>query len=268
MAIIPVASNLNTPKNNDLGAGWGRIVLEQGPENFILRGRGSMKSFFPAPWFAWGWLALLLTLVFLAAYVDLRRYLIPKWLTITVLVGGVVANTVRGAWLGSQGIAVWTLSAGVWFGAFDGLLFALAGFLTGFGLFFALWLLRTCGGGDVKLFAGIGAWIGPEWCLWVLGLSIMLVAVLATIKLLFSMVTQGPREVFPELSASQRRTNKELTVQQMLQQGQKPKRLLSFSLPVALSLTLFLAWKFRHELQLPILDNLTPSSQRNPGPHL
>ncbi|MCS7168489.1 MAG: A24 family peptidase [Gemmatales bacterium] len=219
-----------------------------------------MALFFPNAWFGWGWLALLWAIVFVAAYMDFRRYLIPKPLTVTLFGLGLLANLVRGAWLGLHEKSVWVLPHGIWLGALDGLLFALAGFLTGFGLFFALWLLRTCGGGDVKLFAAIGAWIGPVLSLWVLGISIVLVAILATLKALYGLITQGPRESLPDLS-SRRRAEKELSVQEMLARGQRPKRLMSFSFPLALSLVLFLAWKFRDELHLPKwFSNTTTSS--------
>ncbi len=38
---------------------------------------------------------------------------------------------------------------------------AMLGFLVGFGLPFVLFAIGALGGGDVKLLAGIGAWIGP-----------------------------------------------------------------------------------------------------------
>ncbi|GBD35435.1 hypothetical protein HRbin36_00547 [bacterium HR36] len=209
------------------------------------------ESFFPTVWFGWVWLAPLLGMVFAAAYVDLRRYVIPKALAITILVTGVLANIFRGAWLGVRNQSVWLLPAGPFLGAVDGFLFALAGFVVGFGLFFALWLLRTCGGGDVKLFAAISAWLGPLLCLWVLGLSIVLVALLGTVKMLYGLIRIGPNASLPSPTTSRRRSDKELTVQEMLERGQRPKRLLSFSLPVALALTVCLAWKFRHELGLP-----------------
>lgn len=224
-----------------------------------------MHRFFPAVWFGWLWLALLLCGVLAAAYVDFRRYVIPRTLTIGLLVLGLVLQTVRGAWLGAQGFSVWLLPAGVFSGAVDGLLFALAGFATGFGLFFALWLLRTCGGGDVKLFAAIATWTGPISALWLLALSIVVVTVLATSKAIFLMLTGQMRQALPtegrtESSRWQNR-DRELSVQEMLQRGQKPKRLLSFSLPLAVSLVLLLAWKCPRELGLA-----PPSPAHSPVP--
>lgn len=218
-----------------------------------------MPRFFPEVWFGWLWLALLLSLVLTAAYVDFRRYVIPKALSLTLLVAGTVLQMVRGAWLGSQEIAVWLLPPGIFWGALDGLLFALAGFVTGFGLFFALWLLRTCGGGDVKLFAAIATWTGPNLALWVLGASIFVVAILASLKGIYLLLVGRRRELVAQAGANRARRhaghssnpNQERTVQEMLEQGERPKRLMSFSLPLAISLALVLGWKFGEELRLP-----------------
>ncbi|MNC54600.1 Type IV leader peptidase family protein [compost metagenome] len=56
----------------------------------------------------------------------------------------------------------------------SGFLFALKGAGVGFGLMFLMHIFGAVGGGDVKLFAGIGAWTG----VW-LTLSIMMYSILA-----------------------------------------------------------------------------------------
>ena len=59
----------------------------------------------------------------------------------------------------SLGLALaWHASVGGW----NGFLFSLGGFATGFGILFVLWLIGGGGGGDVKLMGAVGAWLGPQ----------------------------------------------------------------------------------------------------------
>src|SRR5262249_137668 len=138
----------------------------------------------PEPVFAWAFCAVLVLLTGLACYTDLRRLTIPKSLTLTALALGLLMNLVRGAWLGATAEAVWTLGAhGGLVGALDALLFSLAGFAVGFGLFFLMWVLGTCGGGDVKLFAALGAWVGPYLALFVLIGTLFCVVLFSIVRL-------------------------------------------------------------------------------------
>src|SRR5262245_56621526 len=132
--------------------------------------------FFPELAFGWAYVIILLGILTVASVLDLRTMRVPKWLTLTALPLGIVVNIVRGAWLASDGQAAWALEPNGWMlGALDGLLFALAGFAVGFVLFFLMWILGACGGGDVKLFAALGAWLGPALAIQVLLASLVVV---------------------------------------------------------------------------------------------
>ena len=52
-------------------------------------------------------------------------------------------------------------------GGLDALLWSAAGFGLGLVLFLPLFALRAMGGGDVKLLAAFGAWLGPALVCWV-----------------------------------------------------------------------------------------------------
>src|SRR5713226_839304 len=119
------------------------------------------KPFFPDPIFAWSVFGIIAVLTAIAAYIDTRKAIIPKWLTIGTLVVGFVVNMVRSAVMASQNKELWLLDSGsVGLGILDGFLFSLCGFVFAFGLLFGIWTLGLCGGGDVKLFAALGSWFG------------------------------------------------------------------------------------------------------------
>jgi Flp pilus assembly protein protease CpaA len=179
--------------------------------------------FFPNSTFGWFFCLALGTITVLASYWDWKRFVIPKKLSLVALGLGMLLNVVRGGWLGSNGQTVWLWDApSASLGAVDGALFALAGFGVGFGLFFALWLLGTCGGGDVKLMAALGAWIGPLWAIYVLIGSWLVVVFTVFIV----------------------RGGKRVASGKIYQKSRK----IAYSFPVALSTMLVLLWVFRAEL--------------------
>lgn len=90
------------------------------------------------------------TLAAFAAACDLKSREIPNWISATIFVGAIV-----GWATGALEISGWSLA----FGA-----------LLGFALSGALYWLGGWEGGDVKLLAALGAWLGPvallSTCFW------------------------------------------------------------------------------------------------------
>jgi prepilin peptidase CpaA len=125
---------------------------------------------------SWQNLALyapLLVLVGYAALTDLRVRRIPNWLTLTVALAGVIQAFTP--------LAVTT--------AKDSLL----GLLVGFGVTFLLYIMGGRGAGDVKLSAGIGAWLGP----WPVILVMMVAAVVSLLVALGTSAARGKlRDLF------------------------------------------------------------------------
>ena len=76
-----------------------------------------------------------------AAATDLRSFRVPNALTIPALAAGVAASLALGGWAG--------------------LGWSLLGMLVGFSVLAAFFALGGVGAGDVKLFAAMGAWLGP-----------------------------------------------------------------------------------------------------------
>ena len=101
-------------------------------------------------------LAPLLALLAVAAVVDFRTRRIPNALNLAILAGGLAASVAHGGlgWAGLGG--------------------SIAGVAVGFGLMFHAFLFRFSGGGDVKLLAACGAWLGPWGALVLFALQALL----------------------------------------------------------------------------------------------
>jgi prepilin peptidase CpaA len=89
-----------------------------------------------------------------AAAVDLRIRRIPNWLTVAMMLSG-FAQSLTWAHTVTPGQSA-------------------LGFLTGFGLTLLFFWLGAMGGGDVKLLAAVGAWLGPWPTIVVFGIEAVL----------------------------------------------------------------------------------------------
>ena len=88
---------------------------------------------------------VVLAAVVIATITDLRMFKIHNLLTLPLVASGLIYHGVTG---GPTGLGESVL-----------------GMLTGFGVFFLIYLIGGMGAGDVKLMAGIGAWVGALFAL-------------------------------------------------------------------------------------------------------
>lgn len=96
---------------------------------------------------------VLLPLLVIAIYTDVRWSRIPNWLTFSVMVMGLVVHG--------------------WMGGLQGALSSLAGLAVGMGLFLIPYACKAIGAGDVKLMAAIGSIIGATGVISVALLSVL-----------------------------------------------------------------------------------------------
>ena len=87
-------------------------------------------------------LTLLVAILLIAVYCDLRWHRIPNWLSLSSLLIGLSLQALAGGW--------------------HGLLSGVLGALIGLACFMPFYLLRGMGAGDVKLLAGVGAFLAPQ----------------------------------------------------------------------------------------------------------
>ena len=97
----------------------------------------------------------ILIVVTVATFTDLRSRRIPNWLVLPFLLAGVVVSPIRHDWQGSVRGFGW-----------HGLGQSLAGLSLSLLINGIPFFMGWTGGGDVKLFAAIGAWVGPVQFLW------------------------------------------------------------------------------------------------------
>jgi prepilin peptidase CpaA len=211
------------------------------------------RAFFPDIAFAWTFCVGLILLTVVAAWTDTRKAKIPNRLTVLILALGLVMNAVRAGWLGAEQKPVTLeLAIGVvhpesaWLGAIYGILFAVMGFLVAFAVMFAVWIFGSCGGGDVKLFAAIGAWVGIGGFLFIwLGSVLFLFLWMAGRILSSGMNPRQIKKTMAKIDADRRARDagKEPVV--------KPGKLrVTYSLPIAIATACVLMWVYRYELQL------------------
>lgn len=197
-------------------------------------------DFFPDRGLAWAFVSVLVSVLAASAVHDWRTLRVPNGLSVGLSVLGLIFNVIRGVWLGSQGRDVWQLGAnGPVVGALDAVLFGLTGFAVAFAWFFLMWQIGAAGGGDVKLAAAVGAWLGPILFLVALAFSVGFL-ILLTVGRAFVRLVTGQRVA----RIGGRR------IDTVSEAERRERRMMSYSLPLALGVTLTLFGTFVFELGL------------------
>ena len=114
-------------------------------------------------WTVWGFVSAVLVV---AAVIDGRQLKVPNWITFPLVISGWIAS-------------------GLFFG-FSGLGASLWGTAVGLGLLLPAYAIGGMGAGDVKLLAGVGAWVGASQTFWAFVATAIVGAVIAVIMVVVS----------------------------------------------------------------------------------
>lgn len=114
-------------------------------------------------WSVWG---LVSAILIVAAVIDGRQLKVPNWITFPMIISGWVASGVLYGWAG--------------------LVASLMGTGIGLGLLLPAYAIGGMGAGDVKLLAGVGAWVGFSQTFWAFIVSAIIGAIIAVIMVVVS----------------------------------------------------------------------------------
>jgi prepilin peptidase CpaA len=167
----------------------------------------------------------LVVMCLIAAAIDLKSRRIPNWLTVVVMLSG-LANAAMYA----QPVTLWQSGLGL---------------LAGIGILFIPFAIGAMGGGDVKLLAGVGAWLGAMATLQVFIVSalvgLLIVLVQCAVQGRLSKLLRNSTVLVANMAAYQ-----QLGHEHVMQTGQSMKSVdkpLPYAVPILAGvLTVVLNW--------------------------
>jgi prepilin peptidase CpaA len=108
---------------------------------------------------------LVCVILIVAAYIDGKQLRVPNWLTYSMVFSGLIYGGISAGW--------------------SGLGDALLGMLVGLACLLPLYAVGGMGAGDVKLLAGVGAWLGVTTTFYAFCVSTVVGAVMAVAMVVY-----------------------------------------------------------------------------------
>lgn len=165
----------------------------------------------------------------LAAVIDGFELKVPNWITFPMVISG---------WIYSAAFA----QAHLGLSWYEGLGWSLAGTVVGLLTLLPLYSIGGMGAGDVKLMAGIGAWIHVTHTLWAFALSGVIGAVLAVLMVLYRNAWSKHEGQF-WMILKEITTVKDPEKLAAIAAERKPKMmLLPYGIPIAMGTIAYFAW--------------------------
>ena len=117
------------------------------------------------PWAVW----LATVVLVVAAVIDGWKLKVPNWITFPLVISGWIYSACF-----SQAVETW----------WEGLLWSLLGTVVGLALLLPAYAIGGMGAGDVKLLAGVGAWMWSIHTLWGFAVSAIAGGIIAVVMVL------------------------------------------------------------------------------------
>ena len=166
------------------------------------------------------WLVTMTLVV--AAFIDGCKLKVPNWLTFPMVISGWIASAVFFGWAG--------------------LGWSLLGTAVGLGLLLPAYAIGGMGAGDVKLLAGVGAWVGTTHTLWAFVVSVVVGAVLAVGMVLYRRRWAHHQFQFLSLLTEILVIRNPSQLSAMAAERKSSMLLLPYGIPIAIGSIAYFAW--------------------------
>jgi prepilin peptidase CpaA len=166
------------------------------------------------------WLVTVTLIV--AAVIDGWKLKVPNWLTFPMVIAGWIAS-------------------GVFFG-WAGLGASLMGTAVGLGLLLPAYAIGGMGAGDVKLLAGVGAWMGAANTLWAFVVSALVGAVIAIGMVLLRRRWRHHQGMFMMILSEIMIFRSPTQLSAMAAERKGSMLLLPYGIPIAIGSIAYFAW--------------------------
>lgn len=163
-----------------------------------------------------------------AGAIDARTFRVPNWLTVPVLLSGLIYHAITGGGAGLQA--------------------SLLGAICGFGVILVLYLVGGMGAGDVKLMAAIGAWLQTAATLQVFVVAALLMGLYSVVMLVWQRrLGDGVRmaqDAMLKIGTIGKHDGGEDRVEVRLKRGEGYTRLIPFATLVMLAVIGLTIWNY------------------------
>jgi prepilin peptidase CpaA len=166
--------------------------------------------------------SLLAAVLVVAATIDAIRFRVPNWLTYPLVVGGWVYSTAAFGW--------------------EGMSWSLFGTVVGLALLLPVYAIGGMGAGDVKLFAGVGAWLHATQTLHAFCISAVVGGVIAVALVAWRRDWKKHWTQFQVISFEVLTIRDPEALSTIAAERKSSMALLPYGVPIMLGTVLYLAW--------------------------
>ncbi|MGC4006465.1 MAG: prepilin peptidase [Pirellulales bacterium] len=157
-----------------------------------------------------------------AAWIDGKQLKVPNWITFPMILCGWIYCT--------------------WLGGWTGLGFSLLGTLVGLALLMPAYLIGGMGAGDVKLLAGVGAWVGCGATFDAFCWSAIIGGVMAVIMVLSRAAWKKHQKQFFSIAGEILTIGNPDALAEIAAERKPRMFLLPYGIPIAIGSILYFAW--------------------------